>query len=150
MCEAAIVLATTMPDAKANHLVVNIRPVRPSDAEAWGRLRCELWPKGSADHTREIAPFFAGTVDEPSAVMMAEDSVGKLVGFAELSIRTDLPPLQGRHVGYVEGLHVVPDARGCGVTRSLLRVSRDWACQQKCTAFVSDRAGRVVIDRRFP
>ena len=82
--------------------------------------------------------------------MMAEDSVGKLVGFAELSIRTDLPPLQGSHVGYVEGLYVVPDARGCGVARSLLRVLRDWARQQKCTAFASDRAGRAVIDRRFP
>jgi aminoglycoside 6'-N-acetyltransferase I len=150
LCDAAIVLASTMPDAKVNHLVVNVRPVRPSDAEAWERLRCELWPEGSAEHAREIASFFAGTLDEPSAVMMAEDSVGKLVGFAELSIRTELPPLQGSHVGYVEGLYVVPDARGCGAARSLLRVSRDWARQQKCTAFASDRAGRVVLDRRFP
>jgi len=138
-----------MTDTKANDLVVKIRPVCPADAEAWEQLRCELWLDGRADHAPEIASFFAGTLAEPSAVLVAEDSVGKLVGVAELSIRIDLPSLIGTRVGYVEGLYVVPDARGRGVACSLLLASRDWARQQKCTALASDRAGRGIIDRRF-
>jgi len=138
-----------MPGTKANDLVAVIRPVALADADAWEQLRCDLWPEGRADHAPEIASFFAGKLAEPAAVLVAEDPVGKLVGFAELSIRTDLPPLLGSRVGYVEGLYVVPDARGRSVARSLLRVSRDWARQQQCTAFASDRAGRVIIDRRL-
>jgi aminoglycoside 6'-N-acetyltransferase I len=134
----------------ANELIVKIRAVRATDAGAWKRLRCELWPDGRVDHAPEIAAFFAGTLDEPVAVLLAEDSVGNLVGFAELSLRTDLPTLLGSRVGYVEGLYVVPEERGRGVARSLLLASREWARQQKCAAFASDRAGRVVIDRRFP
>src|SRR5271166_421452 len=138
-----------MPEFKANHLEVRIRPVRPEDAEAWEQLRCDLWPDSRSDHAPEIASYFAGTPEEPSAVLLAEDSTGKLVGFAELSIRTDLPPLVGSHVGYVEGLYVVSEARGRGVARSLLLASRDWAGREKCAAFASDRAGRVVFDWRF-
>lgn len=138
-----------MPDTKANYSGLNIRPVRRSDDEAWERLRCDLWPDGGEDHAPEIASFFAGTLEEPSAVLMVEDSVGKIVAFAELSIRTDLPSHVGSRVAYVEGLYVVPEARGCGVARTLLVASREWARQQKCTAFASDRAGRVVFDWRF-
>ena len=49
----------------------------------------------------------------------------------------------------VEGLYEVPEARGRGITRRLLRASVDWARQQKCTAFASDRADRVIMDRRY-
>jgi aminoglycoside 6'-N-acetyltransferase I len=138
-----------MSAMKANQLVVKIRPVCPADAEAWERLRCDLWPDGREDHAPEIASFFAGTLDEPLAVLLAEDSDGKIVGFAELAIRTELPPLEGNRVGYVEGLYVVPEARGRGVARTLLVASRDWARKQKCVAVASDRAGRVIIDWRF-
>ena len=133
----------------ANLLAVKIRPVRLADAKAWGGRRCELWPDGRADHSAEIAAFFAGTLDEPEAVLLAEDSADRLVGFAELSIRADLPPLIGARVAYVEGLYVVPEARGQGITRRLLRASVDWARQQKCTAFARDRADRVIMDRRY-
>ena len=133
----------------ANLLAVKIRPVRLADAKAWGELRSELWPDGHADHAAEIAAFFAGTLDEPEAVLLAEDSADKLVGFAELSIRADLPPLIGARVAYVEGLYVVSEARGQGTTRRLLQASVDWARQQQCTAFASDRAGRVIIDPRY-
>ncbi len=142
--------ATEVRDTKADGLDLKIRPARPADAEVWERLRCDLWPDGRGDHAPEIASFFAGTLNEPVAVLMAEDSDGKIVAFAELSIRTDLPSLAGARIGYVEGLYVVPGVRGRGVARVLLVASRDWARQEKCTAFASDRAGRVVVDRQFP
>jgi aminoglycoside 6'-N-acetyltransferase I len=68
---------------------------------------------------------------------------------AELSIRTDVPSRVGQQVGYVEGLYVVPEGRGCGIARLLLLASRDWAVRRGCTGIASVRVGRLVIDRSY-
>ncbi|HYA98198.1 MAG TPA: GNAT family N-acetyltransferase [Methylomirabilota bacterium] len=128
---------------------IHIRPVVPAEASIWEKLRCELWPDGAAEHRGEIAAFFAGTLDEPDAVLVAEDPARNIVAFAELSIRTDLPGLQGVRAGYVEGLYVIPALRRSGVTRKLLQASRDWARRQDCGAFASDRAERIILDQSF-
>ena len=93
--------------------------------------------------------FFAGTIVEPDAVLFGESDTGEVVGFAELSIRPDVAGVEGQRTGYVEGLYVLPGARQQGVARKLLQASRQWARQQKCAAFASDRAGRVVVDRSY-
>ena len=80
---------------------------------------------------------------------MAETRSGDILGFAELSVRNDLPELEGKKTGCVEGLFVSPELRHQGIARKLLRASRDWARQQGCIAFASDRADRIVIDRGF-
>jgi aminoglycoside 6'-N-acetyltransferase I len=126
-----------------------IRSAVPSDAHAWQALRCELWPDGAHDHANEIAMFFAGTLSEPVAVLIAEKDGGIMVAFAELSIRTHLSGFEGEAVGYLEGLYVVPEFRHQGIARKLLQASRSWARLQSCTAFASDRAERIVIDRSF-
>jgi aminoglycoside 6'-N-acetyltransferase I len=105
-----------------------------------------MWPDGREDHGPEIAAFFAGRLVEPDAVLVAENSAGGLVAVAELSIRMDLPSRLGQRIGHVEGLYIIPEARGHGIARSLLLASRDWAHQQGCIGFASDRAGRIVID----
>jgi aminoglycoside 6'-N-acetyltransferase I len=136
-------------DLLRENFAFNIRKIAPEDASDWTRLRCELWPDGQADHASEIALFFTAKLPDVADVLVAEDATGSMIGFAELSIRADLPALAGTRVGYVEGLYVIPDARGCGVTRALLLASRDWARKQKCEAFGSDRADRLIIDKRF-
>jgi len=78
-----------------------IREIAVKDAAAWEAMRCELWPDGD-DHAEEIAAFFAGTLVEPEAVLVAEDG-GLLIGFAELSARRDVAGLEGKLTGYVEG-----------------------------------------------
>ena len=128
---------------------MTIRTIATPDALAWQALRCELWPDGANDHAREIAMFFAGTLPEPIAVLVAESDDGTIIAFAELSIRTDLAGLENRPVGYVEGLYVIPGFRHQGVARQLLQASRSWARAQKCLAFASDRAERIVIDPTF-
>lgn len=125
-----------------------IRPARAEDAEAWRVLRTAHWPDGAADHAGEIAAFFAGPLAEPQAVFLAERE-GAAVALLELSIRTDMPSLQGVKVGYVEGLYIVPSMRGQGLTRQLLRTAQDWARQQGCPAFASDRAGRIILDPNY-
>ena len=81
--------------------------------------------------------------------MVAEDVGGVLLGVVELSIRMDVPGLLGKRTGYVEGLYVNPEVRRRGIARKLLQASRLWAREQRCEAFASDRADRIVIDRSF-
>jgi aminoglycoside 6'-N-acetyltransferase I len=71
------------------------------------------------------------------------------MGFADLSVRDDVPTLQGTRTGYIEGLYVLPQARGRGVALKLLRAAQAWAHEQRCLAFASDRAGGIVIDGSF-
>jgi aminoglycoside 6'-N-acetyltransferase I len=126
-----------------------VRPVTAADIPIWEELRCAHWPDGASDHAEEIAAFFAGTLEEPDAVLIAEDESHTIIAFAELSIRTDLPGLEGQRAGYVEGLYIRPAVRGGNAARRLLQESRRWARQQSCTIFASDRAERIVIDRSF-
>jgi aminoglycoside 6'-N-acetyltransferase I len=128
---------------------MRIRPIEPSDAATWERLRSELWPVDAWTHAPEIEDFFAGKASEPEAVLVAEDDVGLIVGFAEFSIRTDIPSLEGRRTGYVEGLYVMPEFRSRGIARWLLVTARNWAREKRCAGFASDRADRLIIDRRF-
>ena len=111
-----------------------IRPIRPSDAASWESMRRDLWPDGAHEHATEISAFFAGAIDEPSAVFVAEEC-GWLVGVAELSVR--------------EGLYIIPEHRGRGIARQLLRAAKLWARSNQCDAFASDRADRIIVDRRF-
>lgn len=126
-----------------------IRSVRPSDASAWEAMRCALWPDGAEEHPAEIAAFFAGSLNEPCAVFVAEDEPGSLVGVAELSIRNDVARIAGKRTAYVEGLYVMRERRGRGLARELLRVAKQWARDNQCEAFASDRADRVIIDKTF-
>jgi aminoglycoside 6'-N-acetyltransferase I len=125
-----------------------IRPVRPEDAAEWLRLRCAHWPNGAEDHPGEIADFFGGRLEEPAAVFLVE-SGDQCIAVMELSIRTDLEGAAGHKTGYVEGLYVMPRFRSGNVVRLLLRRAQEWARENGCTAFASDRAGRIVIDRRY-
>lgn len=128
---------------------MTIREVRPEDGLIWERLRYELWPGEDETHGEVIAAFFQGGVQEPEAVLLAEEDGRAVIAFAELSVRTDLPGLEGQRVGYVEGLYVVPEMRSRGVARALLAATRSWARGRSCTHGASDRDDRVILDRSF-
>jgi hypothetical protein len=67
-----------------NATTLVIRNIEPSDARQWLSMRRELWPGDDGSHASEIKAFFAGTLAEPQAVLIAQ--VGRTpVGFAELS-----------------------------------------------------------------
>lgn len=128
---------------------VVVRPITPSLAARWLAMRCQLWPDGIEKHSGEIAAFFGGSAIEPVAVLAAHDANGDMIGFAELSIRSDIPGLEQKRTGYVEGLYVTPGRRNQGVARTLLQSARNWAREQDCQAFASDRADRIVVDSTF-
>jgi len=125
-----------------------IRGVCAEDAEVWRELRTAHWPDGAGDHAREIAAFFVGTLAEPQAVFLAE-AQGEGAAVMELSIRTDLPSLEGVKAGYVEGFYIVPKFRGQGLARQMLRTAQAWAREQGCSKFASDRAGRIIVSLHF-
>src|ERR1700741_4185926 len=94
--------------------------------------------------------FFAGHhFKDVTAAMMAENAAGAIVAFAELSVRDDVPGLHGIRTAYVEGLYVKPESRFRGIAQKLLHAAQKWAREQKCEAFASDRADRIVIDPFF-
>ncbi len=128
---------------------ITVRPVQPADAAVWEDLREGLWSDERERHAEEIARFFAGNLSEPIAVFLAESETGSIVGLVELSLRSDIPGLLGRRTGYVEGLYVAPLYRFRGVASFLLQHSRNWARQQACDAFASDREDRVIVDPTF-
>jgi aminoglycoside 6'-N-acetyltransferase I len=135
---------------KRRSVEIMIRAAKPTDAAVWESMRRELWPDGAEDHASEITMFFAGhKFEDLTAALVAESRSGAIVGFVELSIRNDLPGLHGRRTGYVEGLYVSPEVRSTGVAQKLLQASRSWAREQRCVAFASDRAGRIIVDRSF-
>jgi aminoglycoside 6'-N-acetyltransferase I len=134
---------------KRDPIPVVVRAITPSDAPAWEAMRRDLRPEDPESHTVEIAAFFANGIEEPVAVLVAEDTTGTMIGFAELSIRFDAAGLAQMRTGYIEGLYVIPQARGRGVAGELLRAVRRWARQQECVALASDRAERVIIAPHF-
>jgi aminoglycoside 6'-N-acetyltransferase I len=127
---------------------IELREIRKEDEAEWLRLRNDLWPDGKNDHEEEIAKYFAGGLKEPVAVIVAERA-GKLIAIAELSIREDLEGYTGKKVGYVEGLYVEPECRGGNVAVLLLRAAQNWARENECVAFASDRAERIIVDPRY-
>lgn len=119
-------------------MAVTVRPAEARDRQVWLRMRCELWPDSPVDHEREVEQFFAGTLREPIAVLIAEGPGGEAVGFVELNIRNYAEDCLTDRVGYLEGWYVVPGARRTGVGRALVGASLDWARAQGCTEFASD------------
>ena len=118
---------------------MTVRPVGREDADAWRRLRVALWPDGSeSEHQHEIALYLSGEASEPKAVLVAQNSKGSIVGFAELSIRPCAEGCRTSRVAYLEGWYVVPEARRQGVGRALLKAAEDWGRGEGCTELPSD------------
>lgn len=119
--------------------MTSIRHVTASDLPLWLKMRHALWPEGTeAEHKVEIERFLSGTAREPQAVLVAEDSTGQLVGFAELSIHPYAEGCSSNNVAYLEGWYVAPEFRKRGIARALIEASEQWALEQGCTEFASD------------
>ena len=116
---------------------IKIRLIRPTDKEAWLRLRHALWPYHSEDElAAELEPMLANLDQAP--VFVAEDSDGRLVGMLEASIRSEAPGCETDRIGYLEGWFVVPDWQGRGIGRQLAERAEKWAQEQGCREMASD------------
>jgi aminoglycoside 6'-N-acetyltransferase I len=125
--------------------LLTIRPVQPTDADAWLHMRCQLWPACSeVEHREEMARFLEGRAREPAEVLVAE-SDGHLVGFAELSIRPCAEGCDTDRVAYLEGWFVSPGERRKGIGRALAEAAEDWGRDAGCLELGSDTSPDNVV-----
>lgn len=120
--------------------MIRVKPARSDDAPTLLEMREALWPECSeAEHREEIARLFAGRLyRDPFAVLIAENDEGRILGFAELSIRPYAEGCRTNRVSYLEGWYVRPEARKQGIGKALVEASESWGRDQGCTEFASD------------
>ena len=75
----------------------------------------------------------------PLVNLVAEAPDGKLVGFAEVDLRSHADGCDpARPVGYLEGWYVAEGSRHSGIGRRLLSAAEDWARSHGCIEMASD------------
>jgi len=117
---------------------MNVRLVRPDDAEIWGTMRHELWPGANEGQLRdEIGTYFTGA-SPLHAVFLCEDSSARPIGFLELSLRSYSEGCRSSPVPHVEGWYVAPEARRRGVGQTLMAAAEKWAQGRGFSEIASD------------
>ncbi|MER8222694.1 GNAT family N-acetyltransferase [Streptomyces sp. NPDC094143] len=104
----------------------HIRPARPEDEDALGRLDRATWSPLHAVQPRPeppYGPFFSER--NPMAQCLVAELDGALAGYLRLGTAT--PLACNAHVRMIRGLAVAEEARGHGVARALLRAAGEEA-----------------------
>jgi aminoglycoside 6'-N-acetyltransferase I len=122
---------------------MRIRPVQPSDATEWLRLRMALWPNSTPQkEADEIAHFLAVPPRAPlpmlHAAFVCQRHEGSLCGLVEVSIQQQAPGCTTNRIGYLEAWYVDPDVRGQQIGRALAQTAEEWAREQGCREMASD------------
>ncbi len=85
-----------------------------------------------------MTAYFDGDRRDPAAVFLAEDDEGRVVGFAEATLRSHAEGCVTSPVAYLEGWYVLATHRGCGVGTALLCAVEEWARREGCSELASD------------
>jgi len=105
-----------------------VRPALASDRRAWAAMRRRLWPDSAAAELEGEAP--------PLGLVAEEE--GRLVGFAEASVRNYAEGGPAGPAAYLEGIWVEPERRRRGIGRALLAAVEAWARRQDLAWLGSD------------
>lgn len=105
-----------------------VRPAIEADVEAWTAMRLRLWP--------DAGPHELARAPRPTALVAEEE--GRLIGFAEASVRSVAEGGPDGPAAYLEGIWVEPDRRRRGVARALLAGVEAWALAQGLAWLGSD------------
>jgi len=126
---------------------LRIRQARLEDNAAWVRLRRALWPECSEHkHRLEISQVLVSD----GVVFVAENDDGKLIGFAEVSLRSDhVDGASVSPVPYLEGWFVEARYRKRGVGRALIEAVERWAMARGFTELASDAELRNSLSIRL-
>lgn len=113
---------------------------RTVDQPGWLELRQQLWPHSTREqHLDEMATFLANR--KRYAQFVEYDADGAAMGFMEIAIRSDyVNGTETSPVAFLEGIYVVPQARGQGVAQALFAEAEHWAKFMGCKEFASDAA----------
>ena len=113
-----------------------IRKAGKSDRESYAQMRHELWPDCSEErHKLEIDLIMSSA----GFVLLAELPDTKIVGFAELSIRSDhVEGTRESPVPYLEGWYVKSDYQGLGIGKALINAAEVFALEMGFSELASD------------
>jgi GNAT superfamily N-acetyltransferase len=105
--------------------LVSVRNADSDDAEAIARLSGQLgYPASAADIERRLRAI----ATDAAAVLVAESSPGRVVGWVHVRVLPLLTRDRGAEIG---GLVVDEGHRGSGIGRQLLTAAERWARGQK-------------------
>ena len=105
-----------------------VRPAREADFAAWAAMRQRLWPDCEPDELRR---------EQPLCGLVAE-AEGRLIGFAEASVRDYAEGAPPGPAAYLEGIWVEPQWRRRGAARALLAAVEAWARREGLSHLGSD------------
>ena len=110
-----------------------VRPASEADFPAWAAMRRRLWPDADAD---ELESELAGL--DPASLNLVAEEDGRLIGFAEASVRSVAEGGPAGPAAYLEGIWVEPERRRGGVGRAMLAAVEGWARRQGLAWLGSD------------
>ena len=116
--------------------MVEIRKANKSDRNEYMRMRKLLWPKCSDERHRLETDI---VLSSSGAVIVAAVSESKLIGFAEISIRSDhVEGTKKSPVPYLEGWYVDSEYRGQGIGKALIKYAEEFSLQLGYRELASD------------
>lgn len=116
--------------------MVEIRKANKSDRNEYMRMRKLLWPKCSDERHRLETDI---VLSSSGAVIVAAISESKLIGFAEISIRSDhVEGIKNSPVPYLEGWYVDSEYRGQGIGKALIKHVEEFTLQLGYSELASD------------
>lgn len=104
----------------------------------WLPLRCAFWDgESEEEHFASLKKFTARY--SPYFALIANKDDGEAVGFAEISLRRDyVNGCETNPVMFLEGIFVLPEYRGKGISAALCRAAEEWGAAQGIREFASD------------
>ena len=109
---------------------------RPEDLVEWSALRDALYTGVSPDfHTADMELFLAASDRQ---CWIARDAAGAAAGFLEVALRNIVDGCLTSPVGFIEGVYVKPQYRGCGLGARLVDLAGEWALGRGCSEMATD------------
>jgi aminoglycoside 6'-N-acetyltransferase I len=119
-----------------------VRQAMAGDLEMLADMCGLLWPHSPVEEHRgemesALRSGMSGTL--PTAVLVAQDGDGLLLGFLQVGLRSHADGCDvSRPVGFVEGWFVHAKSRYQGIGRALMCAAEAWSRQHGCLEMASD------------
>lgn len=110
-----------------------VRAATAADFPAWAAMRLKLWPDEDPVELQRELP-----AEDPASLGLVAEAEGRLIGFAEASVRNYAEGAPPGPAAYLEGIWVEPESRRRGVGRALLAAVEGWARRQGLAHLGSD------------
>ncbi|MDJ0716028.1 MAG: GNAT family N-acetyltransferase [Prochloraceae cyanobacterium] len=103
---------------------------------AWKQMRQTLYSGLETEfHEQEMQWIF--TSDDKACFIFLSDR-DEIMGFLEISLRNIVDGCLGNPVGYIEGIYLKPQYRGCGYGREIINYAADWFRSRGCQDMATD------------